>query len=65
MTIRLKQRYYSIGEVSRILGVSVRTIYRWEKQGKISAIRTAGGHRRFFVEEIERFTKAEEIENEK
>ena len=29
-------------------GVSVQTLRRWEKEGKIQSIRTSGGHRRYF-----------------
>jgi excisionase family DNA binding protein len=37
----------SIGEVADKLGVTVATVRVWEKTGKIKAIRTPGGHRRF------------------
>ncbi|AOC52767.1 hypothetical protein NIES3806_20970 [Microcystis aeruginosa NIES-3806] len=37
----------TIREASDLLGVSVKTLRRWEQQGKISSIRTPGGHRRF------------------
>ncbi|GCL48720.1 hypothetical protein NIES3804_02710 [Microcystis aeruginosa NIES-3804] len=37
----------TIREASDLLGVSVKTLRRWEEQGKISSIRTPGGHRRF------------------
>lgn len=43
-----------IGEVARRLGVSVDTIRRWDKAGKITAIRTPTGHRRFHVAEVDR-----------
>ena len=34
------------------LGVSVRTIYRYEASGVITAVRTPGGHRRFRREDL-------------
>lgn len=34
-------------EVAQILGVSVRTINEWARNGKIPSVRTAGGHHRF------------------
>ena len=37
----------TIREASDLLGVSIKTLRRWEQQGKISSIRTVGGHRRF------------------
>jgi DNA-binding transcriptional MerR regulator len=50
-----------IYEAARIIGVSVDSLRRWEKQGLITSERTAGGHRRYDVarlrEEIERTKK--------
>lgn len=43
-----------IGEAARILGVAVDTLREWEKDGKITATRSAGGQRRFRVSEVER-----------
>ena len=43
-----------IGETARRLGVSVDTIRRWESAGKIAAIRTPGGQRRFPAAEVAR-----------
>lgn len=49
------ERLITIGELAELKAVSVDTIRRWEKEGKISSIRTDGGHRRYklsdFVEE--------------
>ncbi len=41
-------------EAARILGVSVRTIQRWDKAGKIRCVRTVGGKRRVPESEIKR-----------
>jgi putative resolvase len=38
---------YSISEAAKILGVSIPTLRRWEKNGKLPALRTLGGHRRY------------------
>lgn len=35
------------GEVATMFRVDPRTVTRWEKAGKIAAVRTPGGHRRF------------------
>jgi excisionase family DNA binding protein len=35
--------------------VNPKTVTRWARAGKISAIRTLGGHRRFKAAEIRRF----------
>jgi len=34
----------TIREASDLLGVSIKTLRRWEQQGKIVSIRTRGGH---------------------
>lgn len=43
---------YKIGEISDILGVSIGTIRRWERNGKLKSVRTIGGHRRYSFEDI-------------
>ena len=47
----------TIGKVSKILGVNVDTVRRWEKEGKIKSERTNGGHRRYDESEILLFQK--------
>ncbi|MGK7890787.1 MAG: MerR family DNA-binding transcriptional regulator, partial [Leptolyngbyaceae cyanobacterium] len=37
----------SVSEASKLLGVSTKTLYRWEEQGKLKPERTRGGHRRY------------------
>lgn len=43
-----------IGVAARTIGVSVGTLRRWEAEGKIKSIRTAGGQRRYEASEVER-----------
>ena len=40
-------RLITIGELADLKAVSVVTIRRWEKDGKIASVRTEGGHRRY------------------
>jgi len=42
----------SIGQASSLLGVSVVTLRRWNKLGKLSSFRTFGNHRRFNLNDI-------------
>jgi excisionase family DNA binding protein len=42
-------------EVAAMFRVNPKTVTRWARAGKISAIRTLGGHRRFRESEIRRF----------
>jgi excisionase family DNA binding protein len=39
-------------EVAAIFRVDPKTVTRWAKVGKLSSIRTLGGHRRFREEEV-------------
>lgn len=39
-------------QAAELLGVSTRTLLRWEEQGKLKPIRTEGGHRRYDVSEL-------------
>jgi excisionase family DNA binding protein len=41
-------------EAARRLGVTPNTVTRWSRAGKISAIQTIGGHRRYRCSEIDR-----------
>ena len=44
----------SPGRAAAALGISIETLRRWEKAGKIAAFRTPGGQRRFDRSEIDR-----------
>jgi diguanylate cyclase (GGDEF)-like protein/PAS domain S-box-containing protein/excisionase family DNA binding protein len=45
---------YSIQEVSELLGIPIQKLRRWDEQGVLVALRTAGGHRRYAKELIDR-----------
>ncbi|WP_372365176.1 IS607 family transposase [Candidatus Uabimicrobium sp. HlEnr_7] len=53
--------WISIGKVAEFFGVTTQSIRDWTKQGRLEAIRTLGGHRRYKLEGIE---KKLGIENE-
>jgi excisionase family DNA binding protein len=42
-------------EVAAMFRVNPKTVTRWARAGKINAIRTLGGHRRFRAGEIRKF----------
>jgi excisionase family DNA binding protein len=49
-------------EVAAMFRVNPKTVTRWARAGKISAVRTLGGHRRFRADEIRRFlAEAQEL----
>lgn len=41
-----------IGEAAKLRGVSIDTLRRWEKNGKLKAEKTEGGHRRYRVADL-------------
>ena len=45
--------WISIGKIAELFGVTTQSIRDWTKQGKLSAKRTLGNHRRYNLEEIE------------
>jgi excisionase family DNA binding protein len=50
-------------EVAVMFRVNPKTVTRWARAGKISAVRTLGGHRRFRAVEIRRFlAELEEVQ---
>jgi excisionase family DNA binding protein len=40
-------------EVAALLRVTSKTVTRWAKTGKVSSVRTLGGHRRFHLQEVQ------------
>jgi len=43
----------SIGKASKILGVSIDTLRIWDRENKLSPVKTLGNHRRYKMEDIE------------
>lgn len=41
------------GEVARMSRVHPKTVTRWTRAGKLAAIRTPGGHRRYSREQVD------------
>jgi molybdopterin-binding protein len=52
--IGLPREYYSVSEAARMLGISVDTLRRWDRQGTIKAERDHANRRVIPVGEIER-----------
>ncbi len=42
-------------EVAALFRVNPKTVTRWARAGKITAIRTLGGHRRFRASEVRQY----------
>ena len=45
----MKSKYVSIKKAAEILGVSADTLRRWDREGKLTTIKTEGGHRRYAI----------------
>jgi excisionase family DNA binding protein len=41
-------------EVAKLFRVDPKTVTRWAKSGKLSSIRTLGGHRRYRADEVQK-----------
>jgi len=52
-------RLLTIKEAADILRVSPRTLRRWDETGKLEAIKTVGGHRRYCQEDVLQFIGVE------
>lgn len=54
----LSERLLHTAEVAALFQVSERTVADWARRGRISCVRTPGGHRRYPAEEIRRLLVA-------
>ncbi len=54
-------QYLSIGQAAKKLGVSVDTVRRWEKTGKLRAFRLDGKNRSFLTHDIDALRLGESI----
>ena len=52
-------------EVAAMFRVSPKTVTRWARAGKLTAMRTLGGHRRFRASEVREFlSRVDEVPSE-
>ncbi len=54
-----RERLLTPGEVAGLFRVDPKTVTRWAAAGRISSIRTPGGHRRFRESEIRALLRGE------
>ena len=52
MTVNPDRPLLTPGEVARLFRVDPKTVTRWAMEGKLTCIRTLGGHRRFKADEV-------------
>ena len=53
----MNNRLYTIQEAANILGVSTKTLRRWDQGGRFVPTRTAGNQRRYTQDQINEFKK--------
>ena len=53
--IKPENRLLTPAEVAALLRVDPKTVTRWARGGKLSSIRTTGGHRRYSESEVRGF----------
>lgn len=53
-------RLLTLKETGTLLNVSKSTLQRWDKEGKLIAVRTEGGHRRYKLSDIEKILGKEQ-----
>jgi len=53
--MELKEKFYKSTEVAEIIGVSLRTLYRYMDSGKIGSVKLPSGRHRFTKDHIENF----------
>ena len=57
-------RLLTIKETGKLLNVSKQTLQRWDNSGKLIAIRTEGGHRRYKLSDIEKIINMKDKQQE-
>lgn len=51
----LQDEMVSVSQATKFLGISMTTLYRYEKKGLIHPYRTVGGHRRYNLFQLLKF----------
>jgi excisionase family DNA binding protein len=49
--------YLTATQVAERLGVSAKTVSRWAKAGRLTHLRTLGGHRRYDPDQIDQLAR--------
>jgi len=65
MTMQIESELLTPAEVATLFRVSPKTVTRWARSGKLTALRTLGGHRRFRASEVkDLLSRFEEVGDE-
>jgi excisionase family DNA binding protein len=52
MDIADEDRLLTPAETAAMLEVDSKTVSRWEKAGRLASVRTLGGHRRYYEDQV-------------
>ena len=52
-----------ISDAAKLLGVSTKTLRRWDDAGKLESVRTVGNHRRFRIDDLNKILKKKVVED--
>ncbi|AZQ77282.1 MAG: BldC family transcriptional regulator [Flaviflexus sp.] len=58
MQTQSEQELLTPSQVAALFHVDPKTVTRWANAGKLSSIRTLGGHRRFRKDEVEKLLES-------
>jgi excisionase family DNA binding protein len=61
MTAKREPELLTPAEVAAMFRVDPKTVTRWAKAGKLSSIRTLGGHRRYHADEIRALLESDQV----
>ena len=57
LNLKNSSKFVKIGDAAKILGVSIDTLRRWEKSGKIATVRTPGGTRLYEIKKLNKISE--------
>src|SRR4029079_14982993 len=60
-----RRNLFTIGQAAEYLGVSIDTLRRWEKKGRIEAFRSPGGHRYYERDDLDKLFGKRYVHEEK
>lgn len=53
----------NINKAAQMLGVCMETLRAWDREGKLKATKTLGGHRRYKLSDIQKMQEVEKEES--
>lgn len=60
----MQDNHLSIGQAAKFLKISIDTLRRWDKKGKIKSYRSPGGHRYFLKDDLKKLQNQKYVRQE-